>query len=57
LAEFQELARSAGATIAAVLIQRRGRPDPATLVGGGKLDEIVEQSPQPEPALCSSTTI
>ncbi|MBW4037929.1 MAG: GTPase HflX [Acidobacteria bacterium] len=41
LAEFQELARSAGATIAAVLIQRRNRPDPATLVGGGKLDEIV----------------
>ena len=41
LAEFQELARSAGAVIAAVLIQRRGRPDAATLVGGGKLDEIV----------------
>ena len=41
LAEFQELARSAGATIAAVLIQRRGRPDPATLVGGGKLEEII----------------
>jgi GTP-binding protein HflX len=41
LAEFQELARSAGAVIAAVLIQRRGRPDPATLVGGGKLDEII----------------
>jgi GTP-binding protein HflX len=41
LAEFQELARSAGATIAAVLIQRRAKPDPATLVGGGKLDEIV----------------
>ncbi len=41
LAEFQELARSAGATIAAVLIQRRSRPDPATLVGRGKLDEIV----------------
>ncbi len=41
LAEFQELARSAGATIAAVLIQRRARPDPATLVGSGKLDEIV----------------
>jgi len=41
LAEFQELARSAGATIAAVLIQRRPRPDAATLVGGGKLDEIV----------------
>ena len=41
LAEFQELARSAGAEEAAVLIQRRPRPDPATLVGGGKLDEIV----------------
>ncbi len=40
LAEFQELARSAGATIAAVLLQRRSRPDPATLVGGGKLEEI-----------------
>ena len=24
-----------------MLIQRRGRPDPATLVGGGKLDEII----------------
>ena len=40
LAEFQELARSAGAAIAAVLLQRRGRPDPATLVGVGKLEEI-----------------
>jgi GTPase len=40
LAEFQELARSAEAEIAAVLIQHRPRPDPATLVGGGKLDEI-----------------
>jgi len=41
LAEFQELARSAGATIAAVILQRRGQPDPATLVGGGKLEEII----------------
>ncbi|SEG34306.1 GTP-binding protein HflX [Bryocella elongata] len=41
LAEFQELARSAGAQIAAVLVQRRAKPDAATLVGGGKLDEIV----------------
>ena len=41
LAEFQELARSAGATIAAVLLQRRAKPDPATLVGGGKLEEII----------------
>ena len=40
LAEFEELARSAGAEVAATLIQRRPRPDPATLVGGGKLDEV-----------------
>jgi len=40
LAEFQELTRSAGAEIAATVIQRRSRPDPATLVGQGKLDEI-----------------
>jgi GTPase len=40
MAEFEELARSAGAEVAATLVQRRPRPDPATLVGGGKLDEI-----------------
>ena len=41
LAEFRELARSAGAVEAAVLVQKRSAPDPATLVGAGKLDEIV----------------
>ena len=40
LAEFEELARSAGAEITATLIQRRARPDAATLVGTGKIDEI-----------------
>ncbi|HEV2645031.1 MAG TPA: GTPase HflX [Acidobacteriaceae bacterium] len=40
LAEFQELARSAGAEIAATVIQRRARPDAATLVGQGKIDEV-----------------
>ena len=40
LAEFEELARSAGAEVAATLIQRRPRPDPAMLVGQGKLEEI-----------------
>ena len=40
LAEFEELARSAGAEVSATLVQRRARPDPATLIGGGKLDEI-----------------
>jgi GTP-binding protein HflX len=40
LAEFEELARSAGATVAATVIQRRLRPDAATLVGTGKIEEI-----------------
>jgi GTP-binding protein HflX len=40
LAEFEELARSAGAELAATIVQRRAKPDPATLVGHGKLDEI-----------------
>jgi len=40
LAEFEELARSAGAEIAATLVQRRPRPDAATLVGSGKIAEI-----------------
>jgi len=40
LAEFRELARSAGAEIAGEFVQRRDRPDPATLIGKGKLQEI-----------------
>ena len=40
LAEFEELARSAGAEVVATLVQRRARPDAASLVGQGKLDEI-----------------
>ena len=40
LAEFEELARSAGAEVATTIIQRRPRPDAATLVGTGKIDEI-----------------
>jgi GTP-binding protein HflX len=40
-AEFEELARSAGATIAATLVQRRQKPDPSSLVGQGKLEEII----------------
>jgi GTP-binding protein HflX len=40
LAEFQELTRSAGAEIAATVVQRRTKPDAATLVGQGKLEEI-----------------
>jgi GTP-binding protein HflX len=40
LAELRELASSAGATIAGEIIQRRDRPDPATLIGSGKVTEI-----------------
>src|SRR6185312_12653490 len=40
LAEFEELARSAGAEVATTLVQHRARPDPATLIGQGKLEEI-----------------
>jgi GTP-binding protein HflX len=40
LAEFRELVRSAGGQVVAELIQRRDRPDPATLVGAGKVEEI-----------------
>jgi GTP-binding protein HflX len=40
LAEFRELVSSAGAVIAAEIIQRRPRPDPATLIGAGKVEEI-----------------
>jgi GTP-binding protein HflX len=40
LAEFDELARSAGAEVVTTIVQRRPRPDAATLVGTGKIDEI-----------------
>lgn len=40
LDELRELARSAGADIAGEFVQRRDRPDPATLIGKGKLEEL-----------------
>ena len=40
LAEFRELVLSAGGEVAAELIQRRPKLDPATLVGSGKVEEI-----------------
>jgi len=40
LVEFRELVLSAGGQVAAELLQRRGKPDPATLVGSGKVEEI-----------------
>ncbi len=41
LAELRDLAISAGAEIAGEVLQHRDRPDPATLIGRGKLEEIV----------------
>lgn len=40
LAELRELAGSAGAQVAGEFLQRRPKPDPATLIGRGKLEEI-----------------
>jgi GTP-binding protein HflX len=40
LEELRSLATSAGAQVAGEFLQRRDRPDPATLIGKGKLEEI-----------------
>ena len=40
LEEFAELARSAGASVAHLLTARIDRPNPATLIGSGKLEEV-----------------
>jgi len=40
LSELRTLAESAGAEVVGELLQRRDRPDPATLIGAGKLEEI-----------------
>jgi GTPase len=39
-AEFRELVMGAGTEIVAEVLQRRPRPEPATLVGKGKVEEI-----------------
>lgn len=43
-AECRELAVSAGARVLDVIVQRRDHPDPATLVGKGKLEEIAARA-------------
>lgn len=40
LEEFADLARSAGASVAALLTARIDRPSPSTLIGSGKLEEV-----------------
>ena len=41
VAELRELARSADVDAVEVLIQHRSRPDPRTLIGPGRLDDLV----------------
>jgi GTPase len=40
MAELRELSQSAGAVVAGEMLQRRPRPDPATLIGSGKVEEL-----------------
>jgi GTPase len=40
IAELRELASSAGAEVVGEFLQRKEKPDPATLIGSGKLEEI-----------------
>src|SRR3954466_15124544 len=40
LTELAALAETAGSQVLEGLIQRRGRPDPATFIGRGKVDEL-----------------
>ncbi len=46
LEELRELSRSSGLVILDALIQRRSAPDPKTLVGPGKLKELVIKAQQ-----------
>jgi len=43
LTEFRFLATSAGADVCAIIGGKRQRPDPATYVGAGKLNELAER--------------
>jgi GTP-binding protein HflX len=40
LVEFRELVESAGGQVVAQVLQRRSKPDAATLIGAGKVEEI-----------------
>ena len=50
-AEFRELAESAGALITGTMEQRRARPDPATLLGSGKVEELAGAAALAEAAI------
>ena len=50
-AEFRELVAGAGAEVVAEVLQRRPKPDPATLVGKGKVEEIAAVAESTEATL------
>ncbi len=41
MVEFRELTESAGGLIVGEVVQRRAKPDPATLIGKGKVQEVI----------------
>ena len=43
LAEFEALVEAAGASVTERMVQRRDRVDPSTLIGTGKVDEVIER--------------
>ena len=57
LGELRDLAISAGADIVGEILQHRDRPDPATLIGRGKLEEIAGAAASASADLLSLTTI
>src|SRR5690242_11520247 len=54
LTELAALAETAGSQVLDGLIQRRGRPDPSTFIGRGKVDEVrsVVQSSGADTVIC-----
>ena len=47
LAELARLAETAGSQVLDGLVQRRSRPDPATFIGSGKVDELARRRAAP----------
>src|SRR5262250_328982 len=56
LRELSRLAETAGSVVLDGLVQRRGRPDPATYVGAGKAAELAAWLRRPAPTRSSATT-
>ena len=58
LIELAALAETAGSQVLEGLIQRRSRPDPATFIGRGKVDELLRRGhrrPAPTPSSATAS--